>query len=93
MDTTVTRIDRHPIQVPFREIPARNLRRELPHWQYLEILEVELACGAVGYGEDMLYYGWGTVTDDDVKRARGSDGVNTAPDRHRRDVRPWDRGP
>lgn len=72
MDTTVTRIDRTVIELPFREVVAENMQRELPHWKYFEIIEVELECGSVGYGEDMLYYGWGKVTEDDVDRTLGS---------------------
>jgi galactonate dehydratase len=71
MDATVERIDRHPVEVPFREVPARNMDRELPHWRYFEVLEIELADGSVGYGESMLFYTWGKSTDADVERARG----------------------
>ena len=71
MDTTIERIDRHPIEVPYRPVTERNMDRELPHWRYLEILEVELADGSVGYGETLLFYTWGETTDEDVERAHG----------------------
>ena len=58
--------------VPFRDVPGRNLDRELPHWRYLEIIEVELDDGSVGYGETMFFYTWGQTTDEDVERARGA---------------------
>lgn len=72
MDTTIKRIDRTVIELPFRDVADRNMRRQLPHWNFFEIFELELGCGAVGYGEDMLYYGWGKVTEDDIDRALGS---------------------
>lgn len=72
MDTTIERIDRTAIELPFRDGADRNMRRQLPHWKYFEIIELELGCGVVGYGEDMLYYGWGEVTEGDVDRALGS---------------------
>lgn len=71
MDLTIERIDRTTVKVPFRDVPDRNMRRQLPHWQYLDVFEVELADGTIGHGEDMIYYGWGTVTDDILDRARG----------------------
>jgi L-alanine-DL-glutamate epimerase-like enolase superfamily enzyme len=67
----ITNITRTTVKVPFREVPARNMAREIPHWEYSEIVEVELRCGAVGIGETLLYYTWGATTDQDVARARG----------------------
>ncbi|MFB6173110.1 MAG: mandelate racemase/muconate lactonizing enzyme family protein [Halobacteriales archaeon] len=73
MNTTVERVERHPVEVPFREVPARNMARELPHWRFLEVCEVELASGHVGMGETLSYYTWGETTDADVERALGAD--------------------
>ncbi len=70
-DLTVTRIDRVTVKVPFREIPERNMSRELPHWKYSEILTVHLQSGHQGHGETLLYYTWGRTTDKSVDRARG----------------------
>jgi galactonate dehydratase len=67
----IVRIDRTTVKVPFRKIPARNMARELPHWEYSEIVEVHLQSGHTGFGETMLYYTWGVTTDEDVARARG----------------------
>jgi galactonate dehydratase len=72
MDTTVERIDRTVIEVPFTDVAGRNMHRQLPHWKYHEVIELELADGTVGYGEDMLYYGWGEVTGEAVERALGA---------------------
>ncbi len=70
-DLTVTQIDRVTTKIPYREIPARNMGRELPHWRYLEVFSVHLQSGHVGHGETMLYYTWGASTDEDVKFAQG----------------------
>ena len=66
---TIKNVTRTTVKVPFREVPARNMDREIPHWRYSEIVEVELNCGAVGFGETLLYYTWGATGDDDVARA------------------------
>ncbi len=68
MDLTVKNIERIPVSVPFREVPARNMVRELPHWTLFEICKVTLACGVTGFGETMQYYTWGTVSEDAVAR-------------------------
>ncbi len=47
------------------------MAREIPHWQWLEIFEVTLKSGAVGFGESMLFYSWGATDDAAVERARG----------------------
>lgn len=72
---TIERIDRYPVEIPFREVPRRNLRRELPHWKYFEIFEIELGCGAVGYGEEMLYYGGKVVDTETVDRTLGTNAL------------------
>ena len=64
-------IRRTTVALPYRPVPARNMVRELPHWVYSEICEVELANGTVGFGETMLYYTWGATSDEDVNFANG----------------------
>ena len=68
---TIEKIDRTPVRVPYREIAARSMDREVPHWRYGEVVEVRLASGAVGFGESMLFYTWGRTEDEHVKRALG----------------------
>lgn len=63
MNLTVKNVERIPINVPYREVPARNMVRELPHWTLFEICKVTLECGVTGFGETMQYYTWGTVSD------------------------------
>ena len=67
----IERIERTTVKVPFREVPARNMARELPHWQYTEIVEVHLKSGHVGFGETLLYYTWNATSDEAVQRAQG----------------------
>ncbi|HEX6972176.1 MAG TPA: enolase C-terminal domain-like protein [Limnochordia bacterium] len=71
LDLTVTDVERFWVDVPFREIPARHMVRELPHWTLFEICRVRLACGVSGFGETMCYYTWRTVSDEAVARVRG----------------------
>ena len=66
----IKNIRRTTLALPYRPVPARNMARELPHWVYSEICEVELANGITGFGETMLYYTWGTTSDSDVAFAK-----------------------
>lgn len=71
MDLTVVHVDRTWVDVPFRDIPAKHMIREIPHWTLFEICTVKLACGVSGYGETMCYYTWGTVSDESVASVKG----------------------
>ena len=71
MNLTVKSIKRTWLDVPFREVPHRNMIRELPHWTIFELCQVELECGVQGLGETMCFYTWGAVTDESVSRAIG----------------------
>lgn len=66
MDLDVTRIDRTVVQLPYRDIAARHMLRTRPSWNYFEVVEVELANGAVGHGETQLYSGWGGEAEDSL---------------------------
>lgn len=72
----IATVDRIPIELPFRAVPRRNMKRELPHWNRFEIFEVELESGDVGYGETMTYYTWGDTSDEDVEHVRGQNAVS-----------------
>jgi len=67
----IERIERTTVKVPFREVPARSMARELPHWAYTEIIEVHLKSGTVGFGETLLYYTWNATSDEAVQQAQG----------------------
>lgn len=71
MNLSIQHVERIPISVPFREVPARNMVRELPHWTLFEICKVTLACGITGFGETMQYYTWSTVSDAAIQRVIG----------------------
>lgn len=71
----VVDIRRTTVRMEFREVPRRNMDREIPHWRYSEICEVQLGCGAVGVGETLLFYTWGATTDAAVERARGGSAI------------------
>jgi len=67
----VLKIQRTTVKLPYREVPGRNMARELPHWAWTEVMEVELASEQTGFGETLLYYTWGATDDEDIRRALG----------------------
>ncbi|MFM7866935.1 MAG: dgoA protein, partial [Planctomycetaceae bacterium] len=71
----IEEIHRTTVRMEFREVPRRNMDREIPHWRYAEICEVRLKCGVVGVGETLLFYTWGATTDAAVERVRGGSAV------------------
>ncbi len=75
-DLTIRKIERVTVNVPYREIPARNMTRELPHWRYSEIFKVHLQTGHVGYGETLLFYTWDATDELDVQRAQGQNAAS-----------------
>ncbi len=72
----VDKIERTTVRVPFREIPDRAMSREIPHWQYSEIVEVHLKSGHVGFGETLLFYTWGATSDQDVAKVLGKNAAS-----------------
>ena len=73
MSHVVKHVKRTWVDLPLREIPARNMVREIPHWTIFEIVEVTLDSGVVGIGETMVYYTWGpaTTTDEAIAKVIG----------------------
>ena len=71
LDTSIKKVDRTWVEVPFRPVPDRNMKRELYHWRYFEICQVTLACGVVGFGEAMVYYGGRPLEDETIGRVMG----------------------
>ena len=69
----ITNIERIWVDVPFKEVPARNMIREIPHWTIFELCKITLDTGLVGVGETMQYYTWGTVSEEAEQRALGAD--------------------
>lgn len=74
-DLRITAVERTTVEVPFREMPKPHMNRMLPDWRYFEICKVELASGAAGHGETMLFYPWEETTDSDIARVTGDDAV------------------
>jgi L-alanine-DL-glutamate epimerase-like enolase superfamily enzyme len=67
----VTEIERLLVDVPFHEIPERNMARHLAGWHIAEVCRVVTDTGLVGYGETLPNYTWGRVTDAAVERVHG----------------------
>ncbi len=67
----VKKVERTWVNLPYREVPGRNMIRELPHWTIFEISKVTLECGVAGFGETMVYYTWGRVPDAAIQRVTG----------------------
>lgn len=76
----VVHVERRVLRVPYRETPGRNLERGLPHWRYLEHVEVHLSSGHVGHGEAMLFYTWRRSTAELLRRATGGDAARLMRD-------------
>jgi L-alanine-DL-glutamate epimerase-like enolase superfamily enzyme len=72
----VESIKRTTVKIPFRGTPERAMNRELPHWRYSEIFQVELKSGQIGIGETLLYYTWGVSSDEDVSKALGRNALD-----------------
>ncbi len=57
LDTTVRKVERIHLNVPFRDLPRRHLvRTPAINWTYVEVCRVTLSCGAVGIGETVQYF-------------------------------------
>ncbi|MBM4004638.1 MAG: hypothetical protein FJ295_15370 [Planctomycetes bacterium] len=67
----IKEIERIWVDLPLKEVPFRNMVREIPHWSLFEICKVTLDTGHVGLGETMPYYTYGAVSDAAVARAQG----------------------
>lgn len=72
MSLTVAAVERIWIDLPLKEVPFRNMVREIPHWTLFEICKVTLSNGVIGVGETMPFYTWGEVTDDAAARVHGA---------------------
>ena len=71
LDLSVSSVETVTVNVPFRQVPARNMIRELPHWTIFEICKVKLKCGVLGFGETMEFYTWGRVSEESIQRVQG----------------------
>lgn len=71
----VLKVDRTTVKLPYRETSGRNMARELPHWAWTEVIEIELSSGVTGFGETLLYYTWGVPDDEDIRRVLGKNAL------------------
>src|SRR5436190_8603798 len=60
------------LDVPFHEIPDRNMARSNNGWHISEICRVTTDNGLVGIGETLPNYTWCKVTPEAIERARGA---------------------
>jgi L-alanine-DL-glutamate epimerase-like enolase superfamily enzyme len=70
MSHNVKSIETCWVELPLREVPARHMVREIPHWNLFEIVRVTLDSGVVGFGETMVYYTWGDETTSEASKAK-----------------------
>src|ERR1051326_6597247 len=60
------------LDVPFHDVPNRNMARQNNGWHISEICRVTADNGMVGYGETLPNYTWGKVTQASIDRAKGA---------------------
>jgi L-alanine-DL-glutamate epimerase-like enolase superfamily enzyme len=59
------------LDVPFYDVPERNMARTNYGWRICEICRVTTDNGLVGIGETLPNYTWGVVKPESIERARG----------------------
>jgi L-alanine-DL-glutamate epimerase-like enolase superfamily enzyme len=65
-------VERTVVDVPFTPRCQRWNTRQIWQWRISELIRVTTdAPGIVGYGETILHYTWGRVSDEAIARARG----------------------
>jgi L-alanine-DL-glutamate epimerase-like enolase superfamily enzyme len=65
-------VERIVVDVPFTERQQRIAAREVYNWAILEMCKVTADTGHVGWGETVLHYTWGRVSDASVERVLGA---------------------
>ena len=68
-------LNRFFVELPLREVPERNLARELPHWPVFEVWCVTLQGGAVGFGENQVFYTRGPNSSGTQRRIAGRNAI------------------
>ena len=68
----VVDVERIVVHVPFTERQLRITAREVYSWAVLELCKVTSDSGHVGWGETVIHYTWGRVTDEAVERVKGT---------------------
>ena len=67
----VTNVERIIVDVPFTPRQQEITRQSVYNWSILELCKVATDTGHVGWGETVIHYTYGRVTDDAVARTIG----------------------
>ena len=67
----VTAVERIVVDVPFTPRQQEITRQSVYNWSILELCKVSTDSGHVGWGETVIHYTYGRVTDVTVDRAIG----------------------
>lgn len=59
------------VDVPFKEIPQRNMERQIHAWRIFQICRIELDNGMEGFGETLPTYTWSRVQEDVTAKLKG----------------------
>ena len=67
----ITDVERIVVNVPFTPRCQEWNAREVWQWRISELIRVTTDAGIVGYGETILHYTWGRVSDEAIARVKG----------------------
>lgn len=67
----ITDVERIVVDVPFTPRCQQWNAREVWQWRISEVLRVTTDAGLVGYGETILHYTWGRVSEEAIARVKG----------------------
>lgn len=68
----VTDVERVVVNVPFTPRCAEWNALLVWDWGVIEVIRLHTDAGLIGYGETLLHYSWGRVSDNAVARVRGN---------------------
>ncbi|MCC6443868.1 MAG: mandelate racemase/muconate lactonizing enzyme family protein [Armatimonadetes bacterium] len=71
MPLKITDVERIVVNLPFTPRQEIITCREVPDWSISEVIRLTTDAGLVGYGETILIYTWGQVTDAAIERVMG----------------------
>ena len=76
----IKEIERITLRVPFTPRVQKWNALLVWQWQIVEVIRVTTEDGAVGYGETLPHYTWGTVSDEAIARAQGRNPIELLGD-------------
>jgi L-alanine-DL-glutamate epimerase-like enolase superfamily enzyme len=68
---TITDVERIVVDVPFTPRCQEWNAREIWQWRISEVIRLTTDAGLVGYGETILHYTWGRVSDEAIEQVKG----------------------